>query len=560
MTIKRKIWVSFSVVIALVFLMSFFTYIKVSEINLLFQETLTQSLRDIELAEELSIDVANEAVAMRRFNFSGVLADVAEFENHRKFGDSKISQLEEVMKSQEAVALLQEIKKEKAAFDDLAMKSIQARRAEQLDQMALLMKEAGKPSENTIAATKAFITIVKSKTRERQEQSVKDGQEIKVLLILASLLLAAISIFVSVYLSRNISKPIHEVAKAAGAFAGGDLSIDDIAVRTRDEAGQLAIAFNRMKARLRELIYTMAESAEQVAASSEELTASAEQSARSAGQTAVATGNVAQGAADQMTAVDQAVLAVQQISAGIQQIAVNANTVTDKSAQAAQTAQTGHQAVGKAVAQMTQIEQSVNVSADVVAKLGERSQEIGLIVETISGIAAQTNLLALNAAIEAARAGEQGKGFAVVADEVRKLAEQSQSATKKIAALVSGIQGETKKAVGAMITGTQEARTGVQVVSDAGQAFRGIEQLVQEVTGQIREISAAISHLANGSEQVVAAVKEIELLSQKVSAETQHVSAGTQEQSASSQEIAASCQDLADMAQKLRQEVSKFSL
>ena len=207
---------------------------------------------------------------------------------------------------------------------------------------------------------------------------------------------------------------------------------------------------------------------------------------------------------------------------------------------------------------MTYIEQTVNNSAQVVAKLGERSKEIGQIVDTISGIAGQTNLLALNAAIEAARAGEQGRGFAVVAEEVRKLAEQSQDAAKKIATLISEIQGDTDKAVLAMSEGTREVKIGTEVVTAAGYAFEEIEVMVTEVSNQVKEISAAVQQMASSSQQIVSSVKEIDELSKNAAGEAQTVSAATEEQSASMEEIASSSQSLAKMAQDLQEAVSKF--
>jgi methyl-accepting chemotaxis protein len=249
---------------------------------------------------------------------------------------------------------------------------------------------------------------------------------------------------------------------------------------------------------------------------------------------------------------------VEQISASIQQAAGTTNEVAVQSAQAAAKANDGSKSVNKAISQMAQIEQTVNTSAKVVAELGERSKEIGQIVDAISGIAGQTNLLALNAAIEAARAGEQGRGFAVVADEVRKLAEQSQEAAKQIAELIGGIQGETDKAVLAMNDGTREVKLGAEVVNAAGQAFQEIVALVTQVSGQIKENSAAIEQMAIGSQQIVTSVNRIDGLSKKAAGEAETVSAATEEQSASMQEIASSSQSLANLAMELREAVSKF--
>jgi len=360
--------------------------------------------------------------------------------------------------------------------------------------------------------------------------------------------------------ARRIARPIQELESAANRIAAGDISLNRLGIISNDEIGRLGQAFEIMTENLRGLIRKITQATDQVAASSEELTASAEQSAQAANQVAIVIGEVATGAEKQLKAVDDTAAVVGQMSAGVQQIAANVNTVTGTSAQSAEAAQEGSKAVEKAVAQMSQIEQTVTRSAQVVAKLGERSKEIGAIVDTISGIAGQTNLLALNAAIEAARAGEQGRGFAVVAEEVRKLAEQSQEAAKQIADLIGEIREDTDSAVAAMNDGTKEVRVGAEVVNDAGKAFQLIYRSIADVSTQMREISAAIQQMASGSQQVVASVREIDAISKGAAGKAQTVSAATEEQSATMEEIAASSQALAKMAEELTQAVSSFKV
>jgi methyl-accepting chemotaxis protein len=545
-------------VIVLVFLMSIFTYFKVEELHSSAQETLKQALARIQLAEELAIDVANEAVAMRSFNFTGDLSAAADFANHRSFGDSKISQLEIALTSEESLAILQALKQEKADFDRLAEKSIAAKRAENMQLVAEYMQQAGKPSENSIAAAKRLVLAVKEQIRNETEYSAQQAGQVQLLLIIVSLLVAGVAGIVSIYVSRGISRPLGLIAQTAQEIADGNLAAPDITIQSSDELGLLANAFNQMKTDLRVIIHKVVSSAEQVAASSEQLTASADQSAQAGNQVAGASTNVAQSASLQMTTVDDTSFAVQKMSANIQQIAANAGTVDGKSAQTAEAASAGSQAIEKAIQQIGQLELTVNTSASVVSKLGARSREIGQIVETISGIAGQTNLLALNAAIEAARAGEQGKGFSVVAEEVRKLAEQSQAAAKKIAGLISQIQGDTDNAVTAIVQGTSEVEAGVKMVNAAGKAFQDIQALVLEVSSQINEISGSIREVAGGSELIVASIASIDSAGRKVSEETQTVSAAIEEQSASVEEIAASSQTLARMAQDLQGAVSRF--
>lgn len=385
------------------------------------------------------------------------------------------------------------------------------------------------------------------------------GRTALVTSLVALLVLGLIIFFATV----KITRPINNLAAVTQSLADGDLAIDTaglVAAAPRDEIGSLIGDFHRMKEQLRELIRKVALATEQMAASSQELTASADQSAQAANQVAGSITDVARGAERQLNAVNDTSAVVQQMAATIHHIADNAGTVTGMSSQAAETAKAGEKSVEKAVAQIGQVAHTVNTSAQVVAKLGERSKEIGQIVDTISGIAGQTNLLALNAAIEAARAGEQGRGFAVVAEEVRKLAEQSQEAAKQIADMINEIQSDTDKAVVAMNEGTREVSRGTEVVTEAGKSFRGITALVLQVSDQIRDISAAIEQMASGSEQIVRSVKEIEDLGRGAAAEAQTVSAATEEQSASMEEIASSSQTLAQMAQELQHNVAKFRL
>jgi methyl-accepting chemotaxis protein len=369
-----------------------------------------------------------------------------------------------------------------------------------------------------------------------------------------------LSVAVSWVLASKITGSVVALTGQAQLLASGNLTIQNIPAKSKDEIGQLALAFSTMAQNLRALIQDIAQTAEQVAASSEELTASAEQSSHASDQVAASIAAVAAGAQEQLQAVGETSRSVEEMSVSIRQVVTNASTVALTAEKTASAAGEGAKAVDSAIKQMNIIEQTVSASSEVVAKLGARSKEIGQIVDAISGIAGQTNLLALNAAIEAARAGEQGRGFAVVAEEVRKLAEQSQQAAKQIAEMINEIQEDTDNAVIAMNNGTREVTIGGEVVNQAGKSFTQIESLVEQVSSQVHEIASSIQKMNASSQNIVAAVQNIDEITKTTSGETQSISAATEEQAASMQEIASSSHALANMAEALQKTIRKFSI
>lgn len=380
---------------------------------------------------------------------------------------------------------------------------------------------------------------------------------ISLITIVIVLILSGLAI---VWFARRMASPIRELETAANRIAAGNLSQTQIFVDSDDEIGRLGRSFGQMAKSLRTLVQKVQGATEQVSASSEELTASSGQASQAAQQVAESITSVADGAAKQLKAVDETTNIVEQLSAGIQAVATNASNVAATAQETSTAAQEGGRAVDQVTRQMAQIEKTVDDSAQLVTKLGERSKKISSIVDTISGIAGQTTLLALNAAIEAARAGEQGRGFAVVATEVSKLAEESQEAAKQIADTIREIQTDTDTAVNAMSEGTREVKTGTEVVNATGSTFEKIIKLIGQLSDQVNSISAAIEQMAASSQNIVTSVEDIDRISKQSSANTQMVSAATEEQLASMEEIASSSQALAGLAQDLQAEVVKFKV
>lgn len=374
-----------------------------------------------------------------------------------------------------------------------------------------------------------------------------------------SLIVMLIIIVIATIISNKITNPIQRLVTAMGWVANGDLS-KTIEVTAKDEIGALAVGYNTMIKHLKELIDNVNTSARTLTSASRSLMESGEQSAQSVTQVAATIADLARGAEQQRSAVEQTSTVIGQIAEGIQQVAAGANHVASMTNKTIITSKEGSKAVENAIRQMNTIEITVINSAELVTKLGERSKEISSIVDTISGIAGQTNLLALNAAIEAARAGEQGRGFAVVAEEVRKLAEQSQEASKSVADLIGEIQNDTSQAVLAMNDGTREVKSGAEVVTSAGRSFNDIAESIMTVANQVTQISSASQQMASGSQQMVSSIDRINKVSTEAAGQTKNVSAVIEKQSESMEEIAVSSQELTKMAEDLTNNVNKFKI
>jgi methyl-accepting chemotaxis protein len=435
------------------------------------------------------------------------------------------------------------------------------------------LAQQGRPAEARASLTNASSKLIIVMTgidqllqdnakqlKDLSEQSDKVVAQTQQGFLLFVLLGGIVSLGLGVFVAKSISSPLTQMAATSEMISRGKLSTGVQVVNTQDEVGSLSQSFNLMVDNLSQVLREIANSSKQITGSTRQLNLGMSQITKSAEQIAETAQNVAIGSEGQVKSVEQVTAAISQMSFGVKQIAENAQSVSASSNNAYKHAEFGRETIDKAIRQMESIRQTVDKSAGVIKELGDKSKTIGNIIDLIRNIADQTNLLALNAAIEAARAGEQGRGFAVVAEEVRKLAEQSASATKEIANLITSVKDETERAVKAMDLGTKEAAQGTIVVSDAGNAFTDILSAVDGVSQQIHQVSMAAQELASGSGQVVNAVETIAYIAQETSGQTQNVAAAAQEQTASMEEIKFSVNSLFKMSGELDDIVKRFQL
>ncbi len=392
------------------------------------------------------------------------------------------------------------------------------------------------PYRNAVARMEDTLSVEDAEHVSRMQDRKKMAQDInkRTLWILFASVLAGIIVggIISVVTTRRITRPISTVVAAMHRIVQGDLSGEDLEITTDDELGDMAQSANGMQQSLREMIGSVSAGAERIAAASEELSATAAEQA--------------QGAASQKDQTHQVAASMQEMSSTVGQVAENSNKASEASRKAADTARLGGRIVEDALSKMRAIADSVGQTAQKVQELGKSSNQIGEIIGVIDDIADQTNLLALNAAIEAARAGEQGRGFAVVADEVRKLAERTSKATKEITAMIQNIQTETKSAVEAMESGTKQVALGVESTTQAGSSLHEIIKTSEQVGDMILLIATAATEQSSATEEINSSIEQIAKI--------------TEESAAGTQESAKAVGELSNLATHLHALVGKFKV
>ncbi|MEC1177868.1 methyl-accepting chemotaxis protein [Metasolibacillus meyeri] len=356
---------------------------------------------------------------------------------------------------------------------------------------------------------------------------------------------------------RSIVSPIKELQANALKISEGDLTTF-IDIHTKDEIGQLAEAFVSMKLSLKKLLQQLEQSVQQVQSSAQNLAANTEQNIAASEQVAQAMQEVASSTERQTTGIEENAISIEEVAKGIVEVTDSTMQVSDLSGYAIQLADEGGQAVQQTVQQMQSIHSSVVQSDETINSLYARTKEIGSILEIITAISDQTNLLALNAAIEAARAGEHGKGFAVVADEVRKLAEQSLQSTNQIAELIVAIQQDTAQSVQSMDKATADVQEGIQLTAQASEKFASIVESLQEIAPKIEGISAASEEISAVVEEVSATALELSDHAKSNAAASEEVAASTEQTLASMHEMAAAAHTLQEMSDELRGYMEKF--
>ncbi|WP_163182418.1 methyl-accepting chemotaxis protein TlpC [Bacillus subtilis] len=368
-----------------------------------------------------------------------------------------------------------------------------------------------------------------------------------------------VSVILVLVFTRKINKRLNALKSAFESAGNGDMTIE-VSDKTGDELSELSVYYNKMRMKLNDTIQTVQQSALQLASASQQLSAGAEETNQASEKITEAVQQIANGAQDQITRIENSESSLKQASADIRDISANTAAIADKGQIAQSKADIGQKEIANVQAQMDAIHQSIQKSGEIIHQLDGRSKQIEQILSVITQIADQTNLLALNAAIEAARAGEQGKGFAVVADEVRKLAEESQQSAGQISKLIIEIQKDMNRSARSVEHVKTEAAEGVTMIQRTRDAFKEIAAATGEISAEISDLSASVTNISASAHQINDSFAANTADIKESTKNTRQAAALTEEQFAAMEEITAASETLSQLAEELTGIISQFKM
>ncbi|SDK01710.1 methyl-accepting chemotaxis protein [Sediminibacillus albus] len=361
-------------------------------------------------------------------------------------------------------------------------------------------------------------------------------------------------------ISRLVSKNLKRVTEVSNRIAEGDLAVEPLDYKGSDEIGQLSQAVNTMRDSLSNMIQQISEISESVNGQSEELTQSAAEVKAGSQQVAATMHELASGTESQANSATELASVMSDFSGKVQEANANGEDIKRASGDVLQMTEEGSRLMDSSIKQMAVIDSIVKEAVEKVQGLDTQSQEITKLVSVIKDIAEQTNLLALNAAIEAARAGEHGKGFAVVADEVRKLAEQVSVSVTDITGIVNSIQTESGNVTESLQSGYKEVEQGTAQIKTTGETFKGINTSVTSMANNVQTVSNNLATIAASSQEMNASIEEIASISEESAAGVEQTSASSQQTSSAMEEVSASSEQLASLAEKLNRLIGQFKI
>lgn len=556
-SLKKKILISFSSVLLLVFLLGLYNSLTIRKLNENTNLVVKEQLSLLIIDEKIALNMSERTSLVRGYLLYGDNELRDQFKSTVEESINLEKELLELNSSQEVKELIEK----KIVWGNTLNRVFEQYDLGEKERAIEIMATEVVPLEREI--TNGFKSMA-LKSEEflsaKGEEMISNGKTTLAVDIIISIIAIVLGVLVSVLTARFITKPIVYVADRMKAVASGDLSQPLLEIKSNDEIGQLISATNEMSINTKQLLTKINQVSETVSRQSEELTQTANEVKTGAEQVSTTMEELANGSETQANSVGILADNMGIFTTKVEETNKNGERVQKHSEDVLQMTDEGTELMESSISQMDKINQIVHEAARKMEGLDKQSQEISKLVLVIKDIAAQTNLLALNAAIEAARAGEHGKGFAVVADEVRKLAEQVSISVGDITEIVSTIQVESGITAESLKSGYSEVEKGTSQMRITGETFNKISSSVTEMVHSIVVVSENLSMIAENGQEMNGSIDEIASVSEESAAGVEQTAASAQQLSASIEEVAASSSQLALMSEELNKLVGQFKL
>ena len=561
MSISKKLFTSFGIIILILIGLSSFSVYQLNKIDddytFLIDDRVYKSMEAYKIQNATSL----QGLYIRSYILNQDSSELDSLYKQRDIAtetSEQIKPLFTIPKMQEEINNLQEQQKLYNGYVDEIINYIEKKEVEKAEN---LLFSFAVPANLAMQETINTIVDFQYELMETTDKDTTSSATFsKILLIVISILGAIVAIILGLLITRNITKPLKRLTDAAKIIATGDLREKDIVVNTKDEMNDLAKAFNLMKNNLFNLIKSVSLNVSSTTAAAEELAASTDEVTVATNDVAKQVETLALGANQSANTGKDCSVGMEETAHGVNRIAEAAQHLHSQAMDTQTIATEGGQTLLTAEQQMAVIQKSSYETKEKIKQLSIQSAEIENITKVITDITEQTNLLALNAAIEAARAGEHGKGFAVVADEVRKLAEESKNSANQIVGLTSIIQKDTKGVEESVNLTVQNVDQGVTYLQNAQTSFNTILGAISEMTSQIQEVSASTEEISASTEEVTASVTEMAHAADIASKTSESVLASVEEQTATMNEINSVAKSLSEGAMTIQEEISRFKI
>jgi len=556
-SLKAKLLLGFSTIIIFFIAFGIYNSISLNKIDQKAESIIDRELPSLLLYEKLQINISEQISLTRAYVLFGYPAYIERFNELSE----EIEELEKEALQVADTKAMQDLIDRRAVLERFIGKSI----IEVYDGGGEETAKENLITMNTQADR--IITGYYDIVEEREATITKEGEELLsqsrssfIVGIVITIIVTITGLIIALFVANIISNPIKRVSERMKLIARGDLSMEPLVSRSRDEVGQLVDASNQMNIDLKDLLSEINKLSHVVLLQGERLTQATTEVKEGSDQIVTTMEEVASGAEHQANTTNDLsasmALFMEKIRLG--------NETAEESYHSSQVLLTltneGHELMNSSIKQMESIDEIVMDSVVKVKKLDQHSQAITKLVGVINGIADQTNLLALNATIEAARAGEHGKGFAVVADEVRKLSEQVSLSVNDITQIVSAIQGETDIVTASLENGYQEVEEGTNEILATGEKFTSIHDSLLNMAKQIQKNSEELKSILEDGHVMNQSIEEIAALFEQAAAGIEETSANAHEAGRSMDEMADNSQELTTLTGRLNELIAKFKL